>query len=520
MRNLKNLLAFFTLALLLGMTACQPDNSNEKIDVTGTVTNGGQPLAGVTVLNKDNETTTTAANGTYTIKSAKDGKLNFSKTAYITKEVAVNSATQIDVTLDKDPWVLSFGTNGNSVMDPAFATNSIIPTANLTANSPTGSWYSTAPYKGALAPNTSNAWYANWSFYDNLVNGTTTSDAISTPANTVTVDQTWMDNRATAGTTITWNKDTLYKLNGFVFVKNGITLDIEEGTIIQGMAGTGASASALIVARGGKIMAEGTSSEPIIFTFDGDNGGTLATKRGQWGGLILLGKASLNSAPGETQIEGIPTSNALGLYGGTDDTDNSGILRYVSIRHGGSNIGSDNEINGLTLGGVGSGTTIEYVEVIGNKDDGIEWFGGTAQGKWLIVAFCGDDGLDYDEGYRGKNQFVIVHQDANTADRGGEHDGGTSPETGTPYAIPHFWNVTMIGNSSKKTITFRDNAGGKYHNSIFSGFGRGIDIENIPDQEQDSYKQFVDGNLAIKNCVFHNIGSGTTDADLFTVSQP
>lgn len=526
MRNLKNLLALFTLALVLGMTACQPDTGTEKITVKGTVTNGGLPLEGVTVTVKDdaNTTTSTDATGSYSISAAGTGTLVFSKDAYVKKEVAIADKTQIDVTLDKDPWVLSFGTNGNSVMDPAFAANSIIPTANLTASSPTAAWYSTAPYKGAIAPNAPTAWYANWSFYDNLINGNMNSDPFTT-GTAVTVNQTWMDAQTALSSTVNWNKNTLYKLDGFVFVKDGIELNIEAGTIIQGMAGTGASASALIVARGGRIIADGTASEPIIFTFDGDNGNTPATTRGQWGGLIILGNAGLNSAPGETQIEGIPTSEPLGLYGvgsgfAQDDMDDSGILRYVSIRHGGTNIGNDNEINGLTLGGVGAGTIIEHVEVIANKDDGIEWFGGTAQGKWLIVAFCGDDGLDYDEGYRGKNQFVIMHQDANTADRGGEHDGGTSPETGTPYATPDFWNVTMIGNPSKKTITFRDNAGGKYHNSIFSGFGRGIDIEDIEDQEQDSYKQFVDGNLAIMNCVFHNIAAGSNDEDLFTISQP
>jgi len=234
-----------------------------------------------------------------------------------------------------------------------------------------------------------------------------------------------------------------------------------------------------------------------------------------------LGRASLNSSPGESAIEGIPTNEPRGLYGGTINDDNSGVLNYVSIRHGGTLIGGDNEINGLTLGGVGSGTTIEYVEVIGNKDDGIEWFGGTANGRYLISAFCADDGLDYDEGYRGNNQFVVVHQDpaADAADRGGEHDGGTDPETGTPFATPIFANVTSIGNSGSRTITFRDNAGGEYHNSIFSGYGRGIDIEDLEGQDQDSYKQWEDGNLKLQNNVFSNIGAGSKAENIFKVSN-
>ena len=290
----------------------------------------------------------------------------------------------------------------------------------------------------------------------------------------------------------------------------------------RGKSGEGSSASALIIARGAKIKAAGTATEPIVFTFEGDTGNTNPSTRGQWGGLIILGKASLNSLPGETAIEGIPTTELRGLYGGTEDNDNSGILSYVSIRHGGTNIGADNEINGLTLGGVGSGTTIDYVEIVSNKDDGIEWFGGTVTGSHLLSVYCADDGLDYDEGYRGANQFVIVHQDPSdgNADRGGEHDGGTDPETGAPYATPVFYNVTSIGNAASRALTFRDNAGGEYHNSIFSGYARGVDIEFLKDQEQHSYEQFDSGILKLENNIFTGIDAGTAGADLFKVTVP
>jgi hypothetical protein len=265
----------------------------------------------------------------------------------------------------------------------------------------------------------------------------------------------------------------------------------------------------------------GTADAPVIFTYEGDMGNTPATLRGQWGGLIILGNSSLNSNPGESAIEGIPTNEPRGLYGGNIEDENSGVLNYVSIRHGGTLIGGDNEINGLTLGGVGSGTTIEYVEIIGNKDDGIEWFGGTVKGRYLISAFCADDGLDYDEGYRGGNQFVIVHQDpaADAADRGGEHDGGTDPETGTPFATPTFVNVTSVGNPDSRALTFRDNAGGKYQNSIFVNYGRGVDIENLEGQDQDSFKQWEDGLLELSNNVFFNIGAGDRAEETFKVSN-
>lgn len=323
--------------------------------------------------------------------------------------------------------------------------------------------------------------------------------------------------------TITWTSDKTWVLDGFVFVNSGQTLTIEAGTVIKGKPGIEADASALIVARGGMISAVGTSSDPIIFTAEADqlNGNIGKDQRGLWGGVIILGEASLNSNPGETAIEGIPTSETRGLYGGTDDTDNSGTLKYVSIRHGGTDIGEGNEINGLTLGGVGSGTTIEYIEVIANKDDGVEFFGGNPQLKYILVAYCGDDSYDYDEGFRGKGQFWVAIQDetGGAGDRMGEHDGGTDPETAMPYAIPVIYNATYIGRgeaAGKRVITFRDNAGGKYHNSIFANQAKGIDVE-ILIGDQNSFKQMADGNLEVKNCIFSDVADGT-DKSIFKLS--
>jgi len=328
------------------------------------------------------------------------------------------------------------------------------------------------------------------------------------------------DNGSGTGTT-TWTNDKVWILDGFVFVNAGQTLTIEPGTVIKGRAGTGANASALIVARGGKIIAQGTPSQPIIFTFEDDpmDGSVPVTTKGQWGGLIILGNARLNSSPGESQIEGIPTSETRGLYGGNNDADNSGIIQYVSIRHGGTDIGAGNEINGLTLGGVGYGTTIDHIEIVANADDGIEFFGGRPRVKYAIVAFCGDDGYDYDEGFRGYGQFWYLIQDPGAGDRGGEHDGGTSPEDGTPYAHPVIYNATYMGRGSaagKRAITFRDNAGGEYHNSIFIDYAKGVDIEMLS-SGQDAYKRFQNGELVLQNNIFWNVADGTA-AGVFTVS--
>jgi len=333
-------------------------------------------------------------------------------------------------------------------------------------------------------------------------------------------EYTIIDDGSGTGTT-TWKSGKIYFLEGFVFVNAGQTLTIEPGCVIKGKSGQGENASALIIAKNGKIMAEGTADNPIIFTTEADdlNGSVSITDRGLWGGLIILGNAKLNSSPGESQIEGIPTSEPRGRYGGDNDADNSGILKYVSIRHGGTDIGAGNEINGLTLGGVGSGTVIDYVEVIANKDDGVELFGGKPQLKHILIAYVGDDSFDYDEGFRGKGQFWCAIQDTNEGDRLGEHDGGTDPETGTPFAIPTIYNATYIGrgaDAAKRVITFRDNAGGHYLNSIFTDQAQGVDIENL-EEAQDTYKQFQDGNLTLQNNVFWNVADGT-GSGIFKIS--
>ena len=330
------------------------------------------------------------------------------------------------------------------------------------------------------------------------------------------VDVTVTDNVGSGD--VYWTANNTYHLDGSVFVNAGTTLYIEAGTVIKGMSGVGEESSYLCVARDGKIMAEGTADAPIIFTFEADplDGSTPVTTRGQWGGLIILGNASLNSIPGESAVEGIPTEETRGLYGGTDDEDNSGVISYVSIRHGGTEIGAGNEINGLTLGGVGSGTTINNVEVIANADDGIEFFGGTVSVQNAFVSACGDDSYDYDEGWRGQlNSNWVAVASSDDGDRGGEHDGGTDPETAQPYALPTIDNAIFIGrgaDAGKRALTFRDNAGGHYMNSIFFNYAKGVDIEDLAEGE-DSYSRFLNGDLTFTNNVV-DCGS-----DVFVTSE-
>jgi len=352
----------------------------------------------------------------------------------------------------------------------------------------------------------------------------------------VTVAQdviTVTDAEIAPGDTVKWSSNNTYLLDGFVFVEDGAVLNIEAGTVIRGkeVPTTGDNASALIIAQGGKIFAEGTSAAPIIFTAETDDifdANDLTTAdRGLWGGVIVRGRAEINTTSGVGQIEGIPSTEPRGAYGGgttPDDEESSGVLRYISIRHAGAEIGAGNEINGLTMGAVGSGTTIEYIEVFSNFDDGYEWFGGTVNTKYLVSAFCGDDGFDYDEGWRGKNQFWFVIQGTDFAGRLAEQDGGTTPEDKEPFAIPLIYNATYIGpgttafpqGDGAEAMIFRDNAGGKYYNSIITEYngalnGYGITVEDLA-SGVDSRERLEAGDLVLSNNIWWNFGK-TNSAD-------
>ena len=310
--------------------------------------------------------------------------------------------------------------------------------------------------------------------------------------------------------TRTLYSDTTYVLDGLVFVNGGQEVTIEPGTMIQGLPGQGENAAAFIVAREGKVMANGTADEPIVFTAYNDNYAGDAyskTTRGLWGGVIILGKASTNEPVDIMQIEGIPTTEPRGAYGvasNPDDADNSGVFKYVQIRHGGSDIGAGNEINGLSMGAVGNGTEIHHVEVIANKDDGLEWFGGSVNTSHILVSYCGDDSYDYDQGFHGNGQFWAAIQ-GEAHGRVGEHDGGHEEETAQPYGMPTIYNATYIGYGDGTMITFRDNAGGTYANSIFTNAEDGIEIEYRGDKGKCSVWMFENGNLHLKNNVFYSV---------------
>ena len=301
---------------------------------------------------------------------------------------------------------------------------------------------------------------------------------------------------------------TEYVLDGYVYVEEGATLIIEPGVVVRMSALPSSLAdltSALVITRGAKIMAEGTAEQPIIFTSDLDDLSIstelTARDNNTWGGLIILGNAIVGEDGGTDVIEGLPSGadDPRNSYGGSDQADNSGVLKYVSIRHGGSDIGADNEINGLTLGGVGNGTTIDYIEVFANQDDGIEFFGGAVNVTHAVVAFVGDDSYDMDESWAGYIQFALSVQGEyeGGGDNAIEYDGSEDTDK-DPNETGRIYNGTFIGagagaaNSKSTGLRLKDDGNIQIWNSIF------VDqISPVYRFDEDAGTAAIAGNIAM-----------------------
>lgn len=257
-----------------------------------------------------------------------------------------------------------------------------------------------------------------------------------------------------------------YYLKGWVYVAEGAELTIEPGTVIRGDKQTKAS---LIVERGGKLIAQGTADAPIVFTSGEPKG---QRKPGDWGGLILCGRAPHNA--GEAQIEGGPRTK----HGGQDAADNSGVLSYVRVEFAGYPFETDKEINGITFGSVGSATKVDHVQVSYSNDDSFEWFGGTVDAKYLIAYKGWDDDFDTDNGYCGHVQYGLSVRDGRIADKsqsnGFESDNDASGSTASPFTTATFSNMTFIG--PRQTDGFVNTTdfinGGDFFPSNGSGLGR------------------------------------------------
>jgi hypothetical protein len=331
----------------------------------------------------------------------------------------------------------------------------------------------------------------------------------------------------------TLDASKIWLLKGRVSVESGATLTIPAGTIIKAASGTGADASTLIIARGATIIADGTADAPIIMTSVSDNievGGTYPSSapalnvdtRGLWGGILILGNApcSFSGDVTELQIEGIPTSDTNGLYGGSDAADNSGSVQYLSIRHGGAEIGEGNEINGLTLGGVGSGTKINHIEVVGNVDDGIEFFGGTVNASNLLIWGQGDDAIDIDQGYAGTIDGAMVILTA-ASDHGFEIDGPEGAAKGR-FTLK---NATVVGATDDceaqgvdgEMADFRKGATGDVLNILFRDFAAGKDVELDASADAATYTA---GTLTFVNIgIMYPVSDGAVCSNVETLDK-
>ncbi len=417
------------------------------------------------------------------------------------------------------------GNNGNSLEDPEIANinrepnNDFDPRPSVDgpayedlAGLPSGDdFYTQVNFKGAFG---ATLWVRGWTALDNMGFLPEQGEVVITDADLV------------GGESYTWTNDNEYLLDGFVYLEEGGKLTIGPGTVIKGkeIPSSSDNASALIITRGAQICAVGEMNNPIIFTAEADDTNDPddldEEDRGFWGGLIILGRAGITDEECEQAIEGIPAGEPRARYGDANcnfnDNDNSGELRYVSIRHGGAALSPGNEINGLTLGAVGSATKLNFIEVFANFDDGIEWFGGTASVKFASVAFCGDDSYDYDTGWRGKGQFWFSLQGADIGDNGGEHDGA-KPDDNTPTSDPVIYNATYIGSGAdnddpnvknEHALYMRDGTAGTYANSIFTDFTNfAIQIEDRA-SGLDSRQRMEDGELVIKNNIWFGFGEG------------
>lgn len=309
----------------------------------------------------------------------------------------------------------------------------------------------------------------------------------------------------------TWTSNNVYELNGYVYVKNGATLTIEPGTLIKGDR---ANKGTLIITRGSKLMAVGTKTRPIVFTSKEDPGDRAP---GDWGGVVLLGRAPINPPGGETQAEGgINNANGDGLYGGTDPDDNSGRLSYVRIEFPGIPLSQEanSEINGLTLGGVGRGTIIDHIQVSYSGDDSFEWFGGNVNSRYLISVRGQDDEFDTDFGFTGKVQFGLSMRNPSLADQSGsngfesDNDGGQG-STNTPITAPVFSNMTLIGPKSvsatfdanfKRALHLRRNTRTSVFNSVFTGYPLGLRLDGANTLANVTSEELKFRNNIIADC--------------------
>jgi len=294
-----------------------------------------------------------------------------------------------------------------------------------------------------------------------------------------------------------WETPSTYVLDGVVFVAPGVTLTIRSGTQVHGREG-----SALVVESGGSLQARGTEFEPVVFTSDAPERMRLP---GDWGGVALLGRAPVNT-PGAV-LEGLTEIDRAG-YGGSDSQWSCGVLEYVRIEFAGFAIKQDEELNGLTLAGCGSGTLVSHVQVHLGLDDGVEVFGGTVNLRNIVVSRAQDDSIDWDQGWTGAAQFVIAQQDAE-GDNGFEGSNNGDDANAIPRSAPRFYNVTLVGSGgagSQRAMTLKEGTAGSFHNVVMLGHP----LEGIDIKDAETATMLTAGDLSVQHAMMFAIGPGGT----------
>lgn len=308
----------------------------------------------------------------------------------------------------------------------------------------------------------------------------------------------------------TLNSDThltannVYLLNGAVFIGGdntlSATLSIDAGTTLIAPVGL----NFLVINRGSKIEALGSAAAPIIFTYEGEATATASTT-GRWGGLIINGNAPVNGCSAGTALCELEGEGSTGKYGGNQPEDNSGTLNYVVVKYPGQNITETNELNGIAFQGVGSGTQVDYVQVHGSSDDGVEFFGGTVNAKHLFLSSNEDDSFDWTFGFKGKVQHVVIKQRAGSGDRGIEADNNEFAFDASPRSLPTLANFTMIGKGSGgRAMELRRGTGANIANFVVSNFASYcIDInDNATFTNGGSSASTLSGQLTMRNTLF------------------
>ena len=282
----------------------------------------------------------------------------------------------------------------------------------------------------------------------------------------------------------TWKSGHTYTLDRLIYVENGARLSIEPGVTILGNPG-----AALIISKESSIYAKGTAEQPIVFTSSAEVG---QRKPGDWGGLVMLGKAPINKF--ESSIEGVERPDRRTQFGGRDANHNCGVLEYVRIEFAGYEAYANNELNGLTVGGCGSDTIIRHVQVHRSLDDGIEMFGGNADLRNIVVTGAQDDSFDWDMGWTGRVQYLVIQAHPDAGDNGFEGDNAKSNHNASPRSQPSFFNVTMVASpnatKAQRAITLRRGSAGHFHNMIITGYTseaidlRGPEVKGLIDRNE------------------------------------